>query len=557
MKKLYTTAFALLATGATTLSFGQSPRLVVVEHFTQASCGPCASQNPTLEATLNANSGDVIAVKNQVSWPGTDPMNLHYPAGPEDRRNFYSITGVPNTSMDGGAAGAPNTVVTTASIGARAAIPSPFTLDVSHVVSGGSIDVTVNVNCTQAVTGSDMRVMIAVVEREVIFASAPGSNGETEFHNVLKQYLPGTAGTNVAASWAVGDAQTVTESWTLSNVYDDNQLSVIAWVQDFSGNEIHQGGYSAPTATNNLSAMAFGIEGLPKEVCGNTVTPSVVIRNSGGTDLTSLTINYDVNGVPATPYQWTGNLAFLENATVALPAASFTPQANNTFNVSLSAPNGGVDDYPADDASSATFNEAVEGGSSVVVTIVPDNYGSETTWEIVDAIGTQIAAGGPYTDQQTTPEVTNVTMPITGCFEFNIFDSFGDGICCDWGTGNYTVVAGGVTVVSGGEFASEEERLFKILSVDVEETELVTMFNIFPNPTSDVTTLAVSLNQSADLAIEIYNAMGQLVYAADKGTTQAGNHNFTLDFNNLESGIYFVNVIAGDSKVSKRVTNIK
>jgi hypothetical protein len=557
MKKLYTTAFALLATGATTVSFGQSPRLVVVEHFTQASCGPCASQNPALEATLNSNSGDVIAVKHQVSWPGSDPMNAHYLAGPEDRRQFYGITGVPNTSMDGGAAGAPNTVVTGASIGARAAVPSPFDLVVSHNVTGGQIDVTVDVTCTQAVSGSDMRVMIAVVEREVIFSSAPGSNGETEFYNVLKQYIPGTAGTTVAGSWALNDNATINESWTLSNVYDNNQLSVIAWVQDFTGNEIHQGGYSAPVATNNLSAMAFGIEGLPREICGNTVAPSVIIRNSGGTDLTSLTINYDVNGVPAAPYQWTGNLAFLENETVALPAATFTPQATNTFTVALSAPNGGVDDYPSDDSNTATFAEAVEGGSLVEVTIVPDDYGSETTWEILDGNGTTLLSGGPYTDGQTTPEVATVSIPASGCFEFNIFDAFGDGICCDWGTGNYSVTAGGTTVLTGGAFASQEDRLFKVLFTDVVENELVSLFNIFPNPISDVSTVAISLSESADLAIEVYNTMGQLVHSEDKGSAQAGTHNFTLNFNNLESGVYFVNVLAGDSKVSKRVINIK
>jgi hypothetical protein len=43
-------------------AFGQN-RLVLVEHFTQASCGPCASQNPALKTLLDANNTKVVALK--------------------------------------------------------------------------------------------------------------------------------------------------------------------------------------------------------------------------------------------------------------------------------------------------------------------------------------------------------------------------------------------------------------------------------------------------------------------------------------------------------------
>lgn len=556
MKRLYTIALAVLATGASTVSFAQSQRLVLVEHFTQASCGPCATQNPQLQATLDANGGTVIDVKHQVSWPGTDPMNTHYPAGPEDRRQFYGVTGVPNTSLDGGAPGAPNTIVTASTISQRAAVPSPFELDVDHTVSNGQIDVTVDITCTQAVTGSDMRLMIAVVEKEVLFASAPGSNGETEFHNVLKQYLPGTGGTNLTGSWAVNDAQQVTESWTLSNVYDDNQLSVVAWIQDFSGNEVHQAGYSAPTPQFALDAMAFSVEGVPAEVCDGEISPVLNLRNGGGTTLTAVDITYDVNGTSNT-YNWSGSLEFLENEAVTLPALTFTPQANNTLTITLSAPNGSTDQNTANDGLNAQFGEAAQGTGNVTLTIVPDNYGSETTWEVKNSAGTVVYSGGPYTDGQTTPEVTQMTLT-NDCFEFNIFDSYGDGICCSWGNGSYTLTSGSNTLLTGGEFSDEDNRLFKSDgTTGIEDYSVVNFFNVFPNPTADQTNVVMTLEENAEVTVEVINAMGQVVYTADKGSLQAGDHTFQIDFTNIEAGLYFVNVVANGSTITKRVTNIK
>ena len=43
-----------------------------------------------------------------------------------------------------------------------------------------------------------------------------------------------------------------------------------------------------------------------------------------------------------------------------------------------------------------------------------------------------------------------------GCYAFTINDSFGDGICCDFGEGSYTVSSDGAVLAAGGEFASQD-----------------------------------------------------------------------------------------------------
>jgi hypothetical protein len=41
------------------------------------------------------------------------------------------------------------------------------------------------------------------------------------------------------------------------------------------------------------------------------------------------------------------------------------------------------------------------------------------------------------------------------CIRFEIYDSYGDGICCGYGQGSYTVTFQGNVIVSGGQFTDQ------------------------------------------------------------------------------------------------------
>ena len=82
----------------------QSPRMAVVEEATQASCPPCATANPPLQALLNQNTDKAIFIAYQVWWPGYDAMYLDNTTEVDWRiiNNYYtSITGAPNIIMQG------------------------------------------------------------------------------------------------------------------------------------------------------------------------------------------------------------------------------------------------------------------------------------------------------------------------------------------------------------------------------------------------------------------------------------------------------------------------
>ena len=90
--------------------------------------------------------------------------------------------------------------------------------------------------------------------------------------------------------------------------------------------------------------------------------------------------------------------------------------------------------------------------------LVLDDYGSETTWELVSEYGSIVAEGGPYQDGADGTLITDAWCLEEGCYEFVIYDAYGDGICCDYGEGFYTIsdAYGNILVASDGYFGTVE-----------------------------------------------------------------------------------------------------
>ena len=96
----------------------------------------------------------------------------------------------------------------------------------------------------------------------------------------------------------------------------------------------------------------------------------------------------------------------------------------------------------------------VVGGEDLTLTILTDNYPGETTWTVTDLNGNQVAAGGPYAAAGT--EYVEQVCIDAGCYTVTFNDSFGDGICCAYGSGSYSISSGGQVLATGGEFAQSE-----------------------------------------------------------------------------------------------------
>ena len=120
---------------------------------------------------------------------------------------------------------------------------------------------------------------------------------------------------------------------------------------------------------------------------------------------------------------------------------------------------------PANDSTGGSNGGGTTGGSTggscvaTQVNLTTDNYGTETSWTITNGSGTEVASGNGYSSNQTVSEDLCLDADT---YTFTINDSYGDGICCSYGNGSYSVLVDGVEVASGGQFTSSEATDFTV-----------------------------------------------------------------------------------------------
>ncbi|NNC82564.1 MAG: trypsin-like peptidase domain-containing protein, partial [Flavobacteriales bacterium] len=239
-------------------------------------------------------------------------------------------------------------------------------------------------------------------------------------------------------------------------------------------------------------AASQGILDIPELICDlEPFFPTFILRNAGSEALTSATISSTYNGVAQADFNWVGNLA--QGETANLTMAEFTPTSGtNTIEISVSQPNGVSDENNANDMTTASITSAEEADNVWTVLIETDDYGYETYWEIrsVDS-GVLVAAGGntdvgpngggaqsagpgdPGAYANNTIYDEEVIIPDNGCYEFLIVDDYGDGICCGFGEGSFSVTDGGGNVIlAGGEFSSTESAARSVTATGIVENSL-------------------------------------------------------------------------------------
>ncbi|MGB0390077.1 MAG: hypothetical protein ACPGD5_00800, partial [Salibacteraceae bacterium] len=188
-------------------------RTVLYETFTSSTCGPCVAGNANFEgiaADIPAN--EKASIKYQMSWPGDgDPYNTDHGNA---RRNVYQVSSVPNMQIDGGWDGNSGSF-TRALHDEAVAIPSnvgvwaEFNVDIANQTVQTCAIIEANKDLGAAT------VHMAIKER--LTENNVGTNGETEFHDVLKKLAAGPNGSAVTIT--AGMYEKVCVSYTFNGNY--------------------------------------------------------------------------------------------------------------------------------------------------------------------------------------------------------------------------------------------------------------------------------------------------------------------------------------------------
>lgn len=343
----------------------QAQRTVLMEEWTNASCGPCADQNPDFNTLLDANLDKVVSIKYQWYFPGFDPFHEQNPDEIDNRGAYYGLNGVPTAWMDGTAGddsyagGAGGWDVSgggyeggpygynQATIDYAAEQTTPISMSLEHSLNDNITEVTVNITLRnmseEDFTMADGRLQIALLEEEVVFNTAPGSNGETEFYNVMRKMYPDENGTTVPTIPA-GDSISYTIIGAVPDyIYGLAELKVVAFIQDHTSTEVWQAAITEVQPIPNAIDAAIGdnLTIAPTSLCGGTITPIVEITNPGAIEITSAEVNAIINGVVIETMTFEGNLATDESATITFSEIVLT-EANSSLTFEFGVVNAGA-----------------------------------------------------------------------------------------------------------------------------------------------------------------------------------------------------------------------
>lgn len=223
---------------------------VLAEHFTNTSCGPCATYNPGLHSVLNSMTRDtVIKISWHVWWPGTgDPFYVLNPNEVAARVNYYGVTGVPDIYMDGVLNPAMNDPTAIRSdIRSRAAISSPCSMQLWAAPSGATgVHYLIRATADQNMNSGSYR-MYAVLVSDLISYSAP--NGETSFPEPFRDAAP-NAVPGQPFSITTGQSYEIEGVIARDASWGPENLSVIGFVQNASNQDIAQTEWADVVATS-------------------------------------------------------------------------------------------------------------------------------------------------------------------------------------------------------------------------------------------------------------------------------------------------------------------
>lgn len=307
------------------------------------------------------------------------------------------------------------------------------------------------------------------------------------------------------------------------------------------------------TTNQDLYPEIVSLNSSSKFSCSNEKVIEVSVINSGFDEITSLKFEVTVDDKDATTQTWEGSIASYQ--TVMAEVKAVVPEGKHEVEVKIvEANNADFDESETITLISEKWNEVNTTSSEEELTIelTQDKYGNQITWELLASDYSVLASGGPYEilkgASATETHQVKVTVPAGECIKFIIRDSKENGICCQFGEGNYRILdSEGNAVVEGvGDFGAEASHVISIVSTeDVASVEYnKSSLEVWPNPTND----NLNIEAKSMSRITLINTLGQVVL--DKAVD---GDNELLDLSKYETGIYMLRVDTEEGVVMRRV----
>lgn len=603
-----------------TLYLAGVKRTLLLEEWTSSTCPPCAANNPTVDAFIAARFDSLCAVKYHMNWPapGDDPMYLYNPTQANDRRNYYGVNSVPHVIMDGLIHPSyPYSVVNSLpdAYSPRTTVGTPVSINVVNTrLPGDTIKADVTVNVVAPLMQGTYYLRVQAIERHIHYATAPGTNGETDFYDVFRKAFPTSLGTTISRTPG-------TYNFTFKYKLDlpawvDTMMYTLAFVQNDATKEVLNSGKSRHWLDNStpvITNVGPVTKPVPAPDYVSAAQPDEVFPGSASM---SNIFQYELfetkfpapgwsiknpNAGSITFEQFTGanGNIFGGNKSVIMGFYSYssTNQSDTLYSRIFSDLN---------EVDSIKFDYAYAMYSSTyldrLIVKVSNNNGATFPFTIFDKSGAALA---------TAPTTTNNFVPAsssewaTFCYPVAPFvvpveltsftgSSVSNGVLLNWTTGSETnnygfevqrksgdqfisvgFVKGNGTTTEIKHYSYSEKALnsgtfaYRLKQVDLngkadysDIIEVVVaphgyyLVQNYPNPFNPTTKISFSLAEDSKVAIMVYNTLGEEVVTLIEKDFAAGTHQIDFNAANLNSGVYFYKLLAVNGAGSK-FTDIK
>jgi hypothetical protein len=107
--------------------------------------------------------------------------------------------------------------------------------------------------------------------------------------------------------------------------------------------------------------------------------------------------------------------------------------------------------------------------------------------------------------------------------------------------------------VTNGCGSADTVFAVNIGGIGIEEEELASSLNVFPNPTQDIVNIVIDNNETKSYSFELIDALGQVI-STEEVKDARGRTEVKFDLSNRAQGIYLLRVRTGNAAITRRIT---
>ncbi len=278
---------------------------------------------------------------------------------------------------------------------------------------------------------------------------------------------------------------------------------------------------------------------VPETTCDDTIiTPTVSITNYGFNDITVAQMTWQINDGDIQTINFDGTLTQNETQTFTLDPIDLI-EGSYVFNAVLVSVNGVIDQNTQNNTAATSFDIGASGNEfitqQVTLELYTDDYAEETSWEFREIGGAVLYSGSYNESDDNTIFIETFDVAPDNCYEFEIFDSYGDGICCEFGDGFYNLSSdNGDLIIDGGEFENLELTEISIGEELSTSDAFLSSISLYPNPANSEITLSTE-NANDISSYRVYNTLGQLLQSGTLHTNKE-----VISVSKYTIGVYFI-----------------